>query len=747
MDVRNVRALRGPNVWADFPVIEATIDPGPLPYTATLDRRLKEWLPSLTERPDSAGSPRAGLPEPLLPGASLARTFPRLVLELQRLAGSEVAFANARETPGPGDLLVACEYEHEELGRAAFDAARDLYLAAERSEPFDPAASIARLRDLAARVRPAPLVAAVMQAARQRGVPVRPLAGGILLLGQGARQRRVLGARTDCTSALAESIARDAELTRKLLTEVGVPVGAPPEARYRALVVGGQVVTLLGVETEAGPDLAATAIEAAAVIGLDVAGVVLTEQGGVVAVEADPPVDGAAARQLGEAIVAHLFSEKADGRVPVVAVTGVNGKTTTTRLIAHMLAQAGQRVGMTCTEGISIAGQQIEQGDCSGPLSARTVLQHPDVDAAVLETARGGVLRAGLGYDRCDLAVVTNIGEGDHLGSAGIETAEQLARVKRVPVEAVRPGGTAVLNAADPLVVAMAGHCGGSVTYFSRNPDHPLILDHRAAGGRAAFVRDGRVVLAEGPEETPVASLAAVPLTGGGRIGFQVENVLAATAAAHALGLERRTIRAALRSFGSGVDHAPARFNLLEVNGAVAVLDYGHNVSSLVAILDALALFPSTPRAAVYSAAGDRRDADLVRQGELLGDAFDRVILYEDGNCTRGRQAGEIMSLFRRGLTGRARVADVQEVVGAVKAVDLALSSAQPGEVLLIQVDIVAETMELVRGYLAGAAAREIDLEEALALTGDRSSWGAMRRQSKGAGLPRGVRQIAGHGG
>jgi cyanophycin synthetase len=721
MEVRNVRALPGPNVWAGPPVLEAFVDLGPFTGLAIdelpgFHERLGGWLPTPTER-----------------GTSLAHVLERVVLGLQSLAGSEAAFGSTRETCHPGVYLVACEYEHEELGRATLAVARELCLAAVQGRPFDDAAEMARLRELAERLRPAPLAAAVTQAARRRGVPVRHLGEGLLHLGHGARQGRVLGCRTGRTGALAESIARDEGLTRELLQTVGVPVvdpGGPEARRWRLLVVGGRVAAALSIDpatdvtSQLHPDLAARAVEAAEVVGLDVAGVVLAAedvgrplegQGGVVAVEANPPVEAVSAKAVGEAIVAELFPQGEDGRVPVVAVTGVNGKTTTTRLIAHVLTRAGRRVGMTCTEGIYVGGQLIEHGDCSGPRSAQTILSHPEVEAAVLETARGGILRAGLGFDRCDVAVVTNIGQGDHLGSDGVETAEQLARVKRTVVGAVRPGGTAVLNAADPLVAAMADHCRGSVTFFARSASHPALTAHRAAGGRAVFVRGGRIVLAEGGRERPVASLVRAPLTGDGRLGFQVENVLAAATAAWGLGIDHRTIRSALWTFASDVEHTPARFNLLEVNGAVAVLDYGHNTSALAALFEALAQFPATRRTVVYTAAGDRRDADLVRQGELLGDVFDRVILYEDGNCTRGRKPGEIIGLFRKGLAGCSRALEIQEVQGALRSVDLALSSARPGELLLVQLDVIEQSLELVRGYVAGGAAREVNMEEALA--------------------------------
>ena len=192
-----------------------------------------------------------------------------------------------------------------------------------------------------------------------------------------------------------------------------------------------------------------------------------------------------------------------NGRIPIVAVTGVNGKTTTTRFIAHVLRGTGKTVGMTCTDGIYVNDRRIDTGDCSGPQSARSILMNPSVDMAVFETARGGILREGLAFDYCDVAVVTNIGDGDHLGLSDINTPEELAKVKRCIVEAVAPDGYAVLNANDPLVVEMAAHCPGGVVFFAIDPNHPVVVRHRGVGGRAVFVRDGHVVLAEGDREEP----------------------------------------------------------------------------------------------------------------------------------------------------------------------------------------------------------------------------------------------------
>jgi len=518
------------------------------------------------------------------------------------------------------------------------------------------------------------------------------------------------------------------------LAEQGFTPDSVPAEGIRVLIrrnanlsTGG---TAADVTDRVHPEVIARAIEAARIVGLDIAGVdvvaldigrPLESQGGVVVeVNAGPglrmhlePSSGMP-RPVGEAIVRTLFPDGQNGRIPIVAVTGVNGKTTTTRFISHILASLGRKVGMTCTDGIFIDGRRIDAGDCSGPLSAQTVLLNPAVDAAVLETARGGILRAGLGFDRCDVAVVTNIGEGDHLGLSDIETLEKLAQVKRCVVDVVLPEGSAVLKADDPLVAAMAPKCKGSVIYFAQRADDPVIAEHCKNGGRAVFVRHDVIIVAEGEVEIPLVALANVPLTHGGRIGFQIENALAAAAAVWAMGVPRDAIRAGLESFAADLDKVPGRFNLLEIGGATVIIDYGHNVSSLSAVIDAIEQFPHERRTVVYSAAGDRRDCDMIRQGELLGDAFDRVILYED-HYPRGRADGEIMGLFRRGLAGAARAREIQEFHGNLKAIESALRNARPGELVVVQADVIDETLDYIRRYLAcNDASREIDLRQAL---------------------------------
>lgn len=494
------------------------------------------------------------------------------------------------------------------------------------------------------------------------------------------------------------------------------PEDVPPEGR-RVLIrrnanlsTGG---TAADVTDRVHPEVARRCVDAARMVGLDIAGidvvardvaVPLEEQGGVVVeVNAAPglrmhlkPSDGRP-RPVGEAIADLLYTPGDTGRIPIASITGVNGKTTVTRLIAHLMRQSGRRVGMTCTDGVYLDERRLVSGDCSGPASARMVLGNPAVEVAVLETARGGILRAGLGFDRCDVAVVTNIGLGDHLGIGDVHCLEDLAWAKGTIVANVAPTGTAVLNAADPLVLAMAPRCPGAILLFAREGCE-AIEAHVRRGGRAAVVDGGSIVFREAGSEIRLIGLAEVPITQGGRIGFQVENALAAAAAAWALGLDLEDLRRGLATARSGADSIPGRFNVLEMAGATVIVDYGHNVSALEALIASLESFPHGERHVVYSAAGDRRDEDMLEQAALLGRHFDWVYLYED-MYMRGRKEGEIIAVFRRGLEGATRARGVVDFQGALRATRAALEAVRPGDLLLIQADLIDETVAMVREF------------------------------------------------
>ncbi|MCL2523624.1 MAG: cyanophycin synthetase [Betaproteobacteria bacterium] len=532
--------------------------------------------------------------------------------------------------------------------------------------------------------------------------------------------RRSAGHATSLTRIRLDEIA----LAR--LAEQGYSADSVPARGVRVVLRNNANLSTGGSATDVTddvhPELAAAAIAAARTVGLDIAGIDVVcdtmlkpleaQGGGIVEVNAVPglrmhldPSFGKG-RPVGEAIIAMLYPDapggKPDnGRIPLVAVTGTNGKTTTSRLIGRIFEHNGLRVGMTSTDGIYVQNQRIDDGDCSGPRSARNVLAHPDVDAAVLETARGGLLREGLGFDMCDVAVVTNIGLGDHLGLSYITTVHDLAVIKRVIVENVAPAGAAVLNAADPVVAAMARHCPGEIIFFALDPAHPVLATHRAQGKRVVYVEKGDIVCGEGRKKNRIP-LAHVPLTRNGTIGFQIENAMAAVATAWALGYGWASIAAALAGFVNDAASAPGRFNVFDYQGATLIADYGHNPDAMLALVKAVDSMPAARRAVVISGAGDRRDEDIRQQTEILGAAFDDVILYEDA-CQRGRASGEVIALLRAGLANSRRVAHVAAIDGEFAAIDAALQRLGKGDLCLILIDQVEAALAHIARRIAEA--------------------------------------------
>ena len=527
--------------------------------------------------------------------------------------------------------------------------------------------------------------------------------------------RRGAGHATSLTKIRFDDVALATLATQGLNADSVVEKGRRIMLRNNANLSTGGAAT--DVTDDVHPDVAASAIAAAQMIGLDLCGVDLVcdsvlapieaQGGGIVEVNAAPglrmhisPSYGKG-RPVGEAIISSMFADGDDGRIPVVSVTGTNGKTTTVRLIAHLLGKSGLRVGMTNTDGVYIEGKRIDTGDCSGPRSARNVLLHPDVDAAVFETARGGMLREGLAFDRSRVAVVTNIGTGDHLGLNYITTVEDLAVLKRVIVQNVADNGTAVLNATDPIVARMAANCRGSVSFFAADCHHPVMATHRAQGHRVVFVENGQLVAQQDKERHAIA-LSDIPITRNGSIGFQLENVMAAVGAVWGVGISWDAIALGLATFANDSDNAPGRFNVFSYRGATVIADYGHNPDAIVALVKATTGMPGKHRSVVISGAGDRRDEDIRQQTEILGDAFDNVILYQDA-CQRGRADGEVVALLRAGLANAKRTSKVDEINGEFIAIDTAMERLGSGDLCLILVDQVEESLAHIAKRIAEA--------------------------------------------
>ncbi len=447
----------------------------------------------------------------------------------------------------------------------------------------------------------------------------------------------------------------------------------------------------------------------AKIIGLDIAGLdVVTSDisrplretdGVIVEVNAAPglrmhfcPSEGIP-RNVGEAIVDMLFPPGAPTRVPIVAITGTNGKTTTTRLIAHIFRQTRQVVGYTTTDGIYIGDYLVERGDTTGPQSAQVILQDPTVEVAVLETARGGILRSGLGFTQCDVGVVLNVA-ADHLGIGDIDTVEELAHLKSVVVESARPNGYAILNADDPLVVAMAKRVKAQIAYFSMNPDNEVVRTHAHQGGLAAVYENGYLSILKGDWTLRIEQAVNLPLTMGGRAPFMIANALAASLAAFAQGIRIEDIRTALNTFQASVNQTPGRMNLFNLGNYHALVDYAHNPHSYEA-LGAFIRNWQGEHIGVVGGPGDRRDEDFITLGRLSAAIFDRIVVKED-NDTRGRTRGEAAELIVRGIQQIQPNLRYEVILDETTAVNTALDSAPQGSLVVILPESVDRAISLI---------------------------------------------------
>ncbi len=527
----------------------------------------------------------------------------------------------------------------------------------------------------------------------------------------------------------------------------------PPKGERVLLAATGNMSTggiSIDRTWEAHEDNVEIAEEAARVVGLDVAGIdflaidiaqpVREAGGAIVEVNAAPgfrmhthPTEGEP-QYVAKHVVDGLFPPGTPSRIPIIAVTGSNGKTTTTRMIAHIFRGIGHDVGVTTTDGIYIDERLVRRADASGPKSAQMVLQNPRVDLAVFEIARGGILREGLGYQRNDVAVVLNV-TGDHLGLREIETLEQLAAVKQVPVEAVPRNGTAVLNADDPLVLEMRRHCAGNVILFTMRDKHEFV-DRWIRRGRKAVVlekgpRGEMMVIKEGRRTMPIAWVHTLPATFEGKARMMVQNAMAAAAAAHAGGAHLHDIRQGLRSFTTSIYQAPGRLNVFEIDGVTVVIDYAHNAAGLETLGDFVERLTADPpsgerpgeatwtanlRVAVVATAGDRRDEDMRELGRVAARYFDDVIVREDRHA-RGRKRGDTAELIRQGVeeamaAGGARAGSVEVELDEMEAARKALDRSRPGDLVVLCVDYataVFKELEQRRGVASPEVLRAHD--------------------------------------
>ncbi len=450
------------------------------------------------------------------------------------------------------------------------------------------------------------------------------------------------------------------------------------------------------------------------VIGLDVCGIdimaenltqPLKENGGVILeVNAAPgfrmhlaPAEGLP-RNVAAPVIDMLYPPGKASRIPIMAVTGTNGKTTTTRLLAHIVKNMGYRVGFTTSDGIYVQNHMLEKGDTTGPYSAEFILKDPTVEFAVLETARGGILRSGLGFSRCDIGIITNIQE-DHLGLNDINTLEDIARVKSTVVKSVKKDGWAVLNAEDEHCVKIAGELDCHIAYFSLDENHPVIKKHCKAGGVAAIYENGFVTIKKGDWKIRVEKVTTIPLTLGGKAKFMIANVLAATLAGYLYGFKTEDMRLSLETFIPSAAQTPGRMNIFNFKEFKVMIDFAHNPAGYRAVEDYLSQVDATYKVGIIAGVGDRRDQDITDCGAIAARMFDHIIIRQEKHL-RGRTEEEIINLILKGIHSVDKKITYEIIPKEVEAIKHAISTAQPGTFITALSDVITNAIEIVQSYL-----------------------------------------------
>jgi cyanophycin synthetase len=503
------------------------------------------------------------------------------------------------------------------------------------------------------------------------------------------------------------NILKDKELTLESVLDKGKELWLKPTAN---LSTGG---TANDVTHLVHPSNVFMAERIARIIGLDICGIdimapdltePISENGGsVLEVNAAPgfrmhldPTIGIG-RNVAEPVIDMLYPPGSSARIPIIAVAGTNGKTTTTRLMAHLVKQMGYKVGFTTTDGIYIQNQMLMRGDCTGPVSAEFVLKDPTVDFAVLECARGGILRAGLGFHNCDMAIVTNVAS-DHLGLQGIDTMEQLARVKAVVPNSVLPTGYAVLNADDDLVYKMREELDCKIALFSMNENNPRIKEHCDKNGIACVYENGFITILKGGWKIRVDKVSNVPITFGGKAEFNIQNALGAVLAAYLRDFKIEDIKLALETFVPSPAQTPGRMNMFQFKNFSVLIDYAHNAHGMRAIGKYLQKVDAKPKVGIVAGVGDRRDDDTIELAEEAAKVFDEIIIRQDRNL-RGKDDDEIIRLITKGIKNIDPNKKITVLKKENEAIDYAIKNAAKGSFITIISDVVPDALEQIMKY------------------------------------------------
>lgn len=452
----------------------------------------------------------------------------------------------------------------------------------------------------------------------------------------------------------------------------------------------------------------------ARVIGLDVCGIdimaqnltqSLKENGGVILeVNAAPgfrmhlaPSEGLP-RNVAAPVIDMLYPPGKPSRIPIIAVTGTNGKTTTTRLLAHIVKNNGYKVGFTTSDGIYVQNHMMEKGDTTGPISAEIILKDPTVEFAVLETARGGILRSGLGFSRCDIGIITNIQE-DHLGLSDIHDLKDLARVKSVVVKSIKKDGWAVLNAEDENCVEIAKELECNIAYFSMDEMNHVIVNHCKQGGTAAIFENGFITIKKGDWKIRVERVTHIPLTMNGKAKFMIANTLAATLASYLYGFKTDDIKLPLTTFIPGAAQTPGRMNIFDFKKFRVMIDFAHNPSGYRGVEEFLENIDASRKIGIIAGVGDRRDEDIIECATIAARMFDHIIIRQEKHL-RGRTEQEIIDLILQGIASVDKTVSTEIIPLEVDAIKHAITSAEEGTFITALSDVITNAIEVVQQHL-----------------------------------------------
>ncbi|MBL7701250.1 MAG: cyanophycin synthetase [Ferruginibacter sp.] len=508
------------------------------------------------------------------------------------------------------------------------------------------------------------------------------------------------------------------QFTQKMLDEKGYSLETVPAKGELVLLKPTANLSTGGTSTDVTDEVHPANImmceRIAKIIGLDICGIdimatdlrtpVKENGGAILEVNAAPgfrmhidPSEGLP-RNVAEPVVDMLFPKGSAGTIPIIAITGTNGKTTTTRLTAHIAKTAGYKVGYTTSDGVYIQNQMMMKGDCTGPVSSTFVLKDPTVDFAVLECARGGILKNGLAFQNCDVAVVTNI-SADHIGLGGIDSMEQMAKVKQVVPETVFNHGYAILNADDDLVYAMREGLTCNIAFFSMDENNPRIKKHCKEGGYAAVFENGYITIMKGTWKIRVIKVSEVPVTYGGKAVHNIMNCLPAVLSTYFWrNIEIEDIKLALQTFVPSSTQTPGRLNLFQFKNFQFLVDFAHNPAGLELLCDFVSKLDGEPKIGIISGTGDRRDEDIRELGKISGRYFDEIIIRQDKNL-RGRTAEEIVNLLVEGINEtKTKDIPIEIIYNEKEAIMHAYNNAKPGSLITIMCDVVAEALDLIKG-------------------------------------------------